>query len=64
MGEAFENIANKIFDDKSKKLIDNNKESLSTVLNPLQDKIRQFEKRVEDTYDKESKGAVFASERN
>jgi DNA recombination protein RmuC len=55
MGEAFENIANKIFDDKSKKLVDNNKESLSTVLNPLQDKIRQFEKRVEDTYDKESK---------
>lgn len=55
MGEAFENIANKIFDDKSKKLIDSNKESLSTVLNPLQDKIRQFEKRVEDTYDKESK---------
>ncbi|GJM13826.1 MAG: DNA recombination protein RmuC [Pseudohongiella sp.] len=55
MGEAFENIANKIFDDKSKKLSDNNKESLSTVLNPLQDKIRQFEKRVEDTYDKESK---------
>jgi DNA recombination protein RmuC len=55
MGEAFENIANKIFDDKSKKLVDNNKESLSTVLNPLADKIRQFEKRVEDTYDKESK---------
>jgi len=55
MGEAFENIANKIFDDKSKKLVDNNKESLSTVLNPLQEKIRQFEKRVEDTYDKESK---------
>jgi len=55
MGEAFENLANKIFDDKSKKLVDNNKESLNTVLNPLQDKIRQFEKRVEETYDKESK---------
>lgn len=55
MSEAFENIANKIFDAKSKKLTDNNKESLSTVLNPLADKIRQFEKRVEDTYDKESK---------
>lgn len=52
---AFKNIANEIFDDKSKKLVDNNKESLSTVLNPLQEKIRQFEKRVEDTYDKESK---------
>ncbi len=52
---AFKNIANEIFEDKSKKLTDNNKESLSTVLNPLQDKIRQFEKRVEETYDKESK---------
>ena len=52
---AFENIANRIFDDKSKKFVDNNKESLSTVLSPLQDKIRQFEKRVEETYDKESK---------
>jgi DNA recombination protein RmuC len=52
---AFKNIANEIFDDKSKKLVDTNKESLATVLNPLQDKIRQFEKRVEDTYDKESK---------
>lgn len=52
---AFKNIANEIFDDKSKKLVDNNKESLSTVLSPLQDKIRQFEKRVEETYDKESK---------
>lgn len=52
---AFENIANRIFDDKSKKFVDNNKESLSTVLSPLQEKIRQFEKRVEETYDKESK---------
>ncbi len=52
---AFKNIANEIFEDKSKKLVDNNKESLSTVLTPLQDKIRQFEKRVEETYDKESK---------
>ena len=55
LGIAFKNIANEIFEDKSKKLVDNNKESLSTVLNPLQDKIRQFEKRVEETYDKESK---------
>lgn len=52
---AFKNIANEIFEDKSKKFVVNNKESLSTVLNPLQEKIRQFEKRVEETYDKESK---------
>ncbi len=55
LGVAFKNIANEIFEDKSKKFVDNNKESLATVLSPLQDKIRQFEKRVEETYDKESK---------
>ena len=52
---AFKNIANEIFEDKSKKFAANNKESLETVLNPLQNKIQQFEKRVEETYDKESK---------
>lgn len=52
---AFKNIANEIFEDKSKKFTVSNKESLETVLNPLQNKIQQFEKRVEETYDKESK---------
>ena len=52
---AFKNIANEIFDDKSKRFTASNKESLETVLNPLQNKIQQFEKRVEETYDKESK---------
>lgn len=52
---AFKNIANEIFEDKSKKFAVSNKESLETVLNPLQNKIQQFEKRVEETYDKESK---------
>lgn len=52
---AFKNIANEIFEDKSKKFASSNKESLATILNPLQSKIQQFEKRVEDTYDRESK---------
>lgn len=52
---AFKNIANEIFEDKSKKFVSNNKEGLATILNPLQSKIQQFEKRVEETYDKESK---------
>jgi len=54
LGIAFRNIANEIFDDKSKKFTATNKESLAAVLNPLQDKIQQFEKRVEETYQKES----------
>jgi len=52
---AFKNIANEIFDDKTKKFEANSKANLSSVLSPLQEKITQFEKRVEETYDKESK---------
>jgi DNA recombination protein RmuC len=52
---AFKNIAQEIFEDKSKNFVEKNKDSLATILNPLQDKISQFQKRVEDTYDKESK---------
>lgn len=52
---AFKNVANEIFDDKTKKFEANSKANLSSVLSPLQEKISQFEKRVEETYDKESK---------
>ena len=55
LSTAFKNIANEIFEDKTKKFTATSKESLATVLNPLQQKIQQFEKRVEETYDKESK---------
>ena len=55
MSVAFKNIANEIIEDKTRKFTANSKETLATVLNPLQEKIRQFEKRVEETYDKESK---------
>ncbi len=52
---AFKNIANEIFEDKSRKFADTSKQSLNTLLEPLQEKISRFEKRVEETYDKESK---------
>lgn len=52
---AFKNVAQEIFEEKSKNFVEKNKDSLATILNPLQDKISQFQKRVEETYDKESK---------
>ena len=52
---TFKNIANEIFEDKSKKFTATNRETLNAVLSPLQERIQQFEKRVEETYDKESK---------
>ena len=53
--KEFENLANKILDEKSTKFTKQNKESLEVLLNPLQEKIKNFEKRVEDT-NKESVG--------
>jgi len=51
----FENIANRIFEDKSTKFTRLNHDNLSTLLKPLGDNIESFKKKVEETYDKESK---------
>ena len=53
--KEFENLANKILDEKSTKFTKQNKENLEILLNPLQEKIKTFEKKVEDT-NKESVG--------
>lgn len=50
----FENLANKIFEDSSKKLTERNQESLNSVLNPVKEQLRDFKQKVEDVYDKES----------
>lgn len=45
----FENLANKILDEKSTKFTTQNKENIDAILKPLQEKIQHFEKRVEET---------------
>ncbi|MCL6120783.1 MAG: DNA recombination protein RmuC [Deltaproteobacteria bacterium] len=50
-----ENLSSKILEEKSKKLIEINKDSISGILKPLSEKILEFQKKVEETYDKESK---------
>ncbi|APC97818.1 DNA recombination protein RmuC [Francisella frigiditurris] len=50
----FENLANKIFEDNSKKLNERNQESLINVLNPVREQLKDFKQKVEDVYDKES----------
>ena len=52
--EKFENLANNILDDKTKKFTEVNRVRLEEILNPLRDKIKDFEKKVEETYDKEA----------
>ena len=47
--KEFENLANKILDEKSAKFTNQNKENIDAILKPLQEKIQHFEKRVEET---------------
>ena len=51
----FENLATKILDDTTKKFTDQNKVNLNNILDPLGVKIKEFEKKVNDTYVKGTK---------
>ncbi|MDC1262444.1 DNA recombination protein RmuC, partial [Polaribacter sp.] len=48
--KEFENLANKIFEDKSTKFTEQNKQNIQTILNPLQEKIKGFEDKVDKTH--------------
>ncbi|OPZ99876.1 MAG: DNA recombination protein RmuC [Bacteroidetes bacterium ADurb.Bin408] len=51
----FENIANKILEEKSEKFTKLNQDNLSNILKPLGENIDIFKKKVEEVYDKEAK---------
>ena len=48
--KEFENLANKILEEKSNKFTQQNKENLKIILNPLQEKIKVFEDKVDKTH--------------
>ncbi len=54
----FQNIANKLLDEKSQKFVETNKVSLDILLNPLKENIKAFEEKVDKVYNME------AAERN
>lgn len=51
----FENLANQIFDEKTKSFGKKNNENMAGLLNPLREQLGEFKRKVEDVYDKESK---------
>ncbi|WP_236588725.1 DNA recombination protein RmuC [Amphritea japonica] len=51
----FQNLANKIFEEKSAKFTSANRDSLGSLLTPLKDQLGEFKRKVEDVYDKEAK---------
>ncbi len=59
IGEKFSNefkiLANNILEEKSKRFTEQNQQNLKTILDPLGENIKEFKRKVEETYDKESK---------
>lgn len=54
--DEFENLANKIFEEKGKTFTENNKSSLDAMLKPFKDQIEGFQKRTNEIHDESVKG--------
>ncbi len=54
--DEFENLANKILEEKSKKFTEQNKQKLDQLLKPLGEKMVEFRKRVEEKHKEDIKG--------
>lgn len=54
----FENLANRIFEEKTKNATAQNKEQLDLVLSPLNKKLKEFEEKVERVYNEENKERI------
>lgn len=53
--QEFENLANRIFDQKSERFTQQSKTSLDSLLTPFRDQLQDFRKRVEDVYTTETR---------
>jgi len=58
----FENIATKILKERSEEFTVFNHKNLSEILNPLKERIQLFEKKVDETYDKELRDKISLRE--
>jgi len=58
----FQQLANNIMEEKSKRFAEQNQNSLNDILRPFQEKIRDFEKKVDETYDKEMRDKISLRE--
>lgn len=58
----FENVANKILKNHSEEFTKTNVKNIGEILNPLKEKLGEFEKKVNDAYDKELRDKVSLRE--
>ncbi|MGC4128141.1 MAG: DNA recombination protein RmuC [Bergeyella sp.] len=59
----FENLANKILQDNSKKFAEQSQTNLKTILDPFQEKIAELKNRVNEAYEKENKERFSLAEK-
>lgn len=55
LANQFKNLANQIFEEKGAKFVLQNQATLDILLKPLGERLKDFQTKVEETYDKESK---------
>ena len=55
LANQFRILANQIFEEKGTKFVQQNQATLDVMLKPLGDRLKEFQSKVEETYDKESK---------
>jgi DNA recombination protein RmuC len=55
LSDQFKNLANDILEEKSKRFAEQNQQNLDTLLKPLQEKLTDFRKQVDDTYQSEAR---------
>lgn len=58
----FENLAGKIFEDRSKQFAEQNKTSLAHIVTPLKEQLGEFKQRIETVYDNENKDRISLRE--
>ncbi len=51
----FKHIANELLEEKSRKFTELNEKNIGNILQPLKERIRDFEKKVDDTYNQETR---------
>jgi len=56
--KEFENLANRIFEEKSKRITEQNSQQLDLIIKPLKEKLGDFEQKVEKVYNDENKERI------
>jgi DNA recombination protein RmuC len=62
MRQEFTVLANTLLEEKSKKFVELNEERVGNILNPLREKIKEFELKVEKTYMEETRERISLKE--